>query len=78
MKTVERAALCIMGSFIGVFIGSGIWKYWNYKKHPEFYIQNSAPWYTGLILNGIVTLVVVLICMVIIAVIKRKSAQLTG
>ena len=73
MKNVIRIAWCTIGAFIGVLVGSGIWKYWDYKKHPDIYALNSAPWYTGLLLNGIVTLVIVIICLIIITVIKRKS-----
>ena len=73
MKTALRIAWCTIGAFIGVLIGSGIWRYWDYKKHPGIYALNSTPWYTGLILNGIVTLVIVIVCLNIIAVIKRKS-----
>lgn len=73
MKTAVRIAWCVMGAFIGVLIGSGIWKYWDYKKHPEIYALNSAPWYTGLLLNGIVMLVIDIMGLIIIAVIKRKS-----
>lgn len=73
MKTAVRAAWCVLCASIGILIGSGIWKYWDYKSHPEIYIQNSAPWYTGLILNAVVTLVIAAICLIVIAVIGRKS-----
>lgn len=73
MKTAVRIARCIMGAFIGVLIGSAIWRYLDYKKHPDIYALNSAPWYTGLLLNGIVTLVVIAVCMIVIVVINKKS-----
>ena len=66
MKTAARTAWCVIGAFIGVLTGNGIWKYLDYKKHPDIYIQNSAPWYTGLILNGIVTLSIVIICLLVL------------
>lgn len=55
-----------------VFIGFFIYRYADYKQHPEIYMINSAPWYTDLLLQGIVTLVIIAICLIIIVVIKRK------
>ncbi len=36
----------VIGSFIGVFIGFGIYKFWHFKTYPNLYAMQSAPWYT--------------------------------
>ena len=38
----------VIGSFIGVFIGFGIYKFWHFKTYPNLYAMQSAPWYTEL------------------------------
>ena len=42
----------VIGSFIGIFIGYGIYKFWHFKTYPNLYVMQSAPWYTELLLDG--------------------------
>ena len=49
----------VIGSFIGVFIGYGIYKFWHFKTYPNLYVMQSAPWYTELLLDGAMVVVVV-------------------
>ena len=35
----------IIGSFVGVFIGHGLYVLWDLKTRPELYAMQSAPWY---------------------------------
>lgn len=63
----------IIGTFIGVFIGNGIYKFWDFNSHPDLYAIQSAPWYTGIILQGIITVIVVAISIIIKLIIKRKK-----
>ena len=42
----------VIGSFIGVFIGFGIYEFWHFKTYPNLYVMQSAPWYTELLLDG--------------------------
>jgi ABC-type antimicrobial peptide transport system permease subunit len=62
-----------MGAFIGVFIGRGIYVIWDFKTHPELYAVQSAPWYTSILVYGAFTIVVLLVCIVIKAIIKSKQ-----
>ena len=64
-----------MGAFVGVFIGRGIHVFWNLKARPELYAMQSAPWYTSILEYGAVTLVVLLICVVIKAIIKHEHKK---
>lgn len=63
----------IIGTFIGVFIGNGIYKFWDFNSHPDLYAIQSAPWYTGIILQGIITVIVVAISIIIKLIIKKKN-----
>lgn len=62
----------VIGSFIGVFIGFGIYKSWHFKTYPNLYAMQSAPWYTELLLDGAMVAVVVVVCIVLKLVIWRK------
>ena len=62
----------VIGSFIGVFIGFGIYKFWHFKTYPNLYAMQSAPWYTELLLDGAMVVVVVVVCIVLKLVIWRK------
>ena len=52
----------VIGSFIGIFIGYGIYKFWHFKTYPNLYAMQSAPWYTELLLDGAMVVVVVEMC----------------
>jgi ABC-type antimicrobial peptide transport system permease subunit len=73
MKRLNIILNTIMGAFIGVFIGRGIYVIWDFKTHPELYAVQSAPWYTSILVYGAFTIVVLLVCIVIKAIIKSKQ-----
>ena len=60
----------IMGSSIGVFIGHGIYVYWHYKKYPDLYAAQSAPWYTSILVYGVFTLIVLALCFILKIILK--------
>ena len=62
MKKINKFLNNFMGAFTGVFIGRSAYVIWNYKMHPQRYAMQSAPWYTGILVNGVITLVVLMIC----------------
>ena len=62
----------VIGSFIGVFIGFGIYKFWYFKTYPNLYAMQSAPWYTELLLDGALVAVVAVVCIILKLVIGRK------
>ncbi len=64
-KKINPILNIIMGSFIGQFIGYGLYGYWHFRKYPDFYIVQSAPWYTSILMRGLFTLVILAICMII-------------
>lgn len=75
MKRLNTFLNTIIGSFIGVFIGHVLWKIWDFKTSPELYAMQSAPWYTSILLYGVVTFVLVLVCVVIKVIIKHKKKK---
>ena len=62
----------VIGSFIGVFIGFGIYKFWHFKNYPNLYAMQSAPWYTELLLDGALVAVLVVVCIILKLIIWRK------
>ena len=62
----------VIGSFIGVFIGFGIYKFWHFKTYPNLYAMQSAPWYTELLLDGAMVVVVVVVCIILKLIIWKK------
>lgn len=62
------------GGFIGAFTGATIFKYLHYKNHPESYTMQSAPWYTGIQITGIVLIVFLIIYVIIKIIIPKKMS----
>lgn len=60
-----------MGSFVGVFVGHSICVIWNFKRYPELYAMQSAPWYTSILVYGVMTLVILTVCAVIKIILKH-------
>lgn len=72
LKRINAILNTIIGAFIGVFIGRTIYTIWQYVKYPEIYMAYSAPWYTSIIVNGIFTIAVVAVALLVKMLIKRK------
>ena len=75
-KKINQILNIIMGSFIGVFIGSGLYKYWDFQKYPDLYVIQSAPWYTSILINGLLTLVLLAVCMIVKVTLIEKIGRL--
>ena len=72
IKKINTFLNCLIGAFIGVFIAESISTYWDYKTHPEIYEVTSAPWYTSIILFGIITLAIILVPLIVKFIIRKK------
>ena len=75
MKKLNHILNIIIGTFVGVFIGHGVYVIWNFKTRPEQYAIQSAPWYTSILLYGAFTVVVLLICFGIKAIIQYRQKR---
>nr|WP_298020911.1 hypothetical protein [uncultured Dysosmobacter sp.] len=71
LKKVNNILNIVVASFIGVFIGHGIYVFWNYKTHPDLYAMLSAPWYMSILVYLIFT-IVLLAAAIIKLMIRRK------
>lgn len=72
LKRVNQTLNILIGSFLGVFIGHGLCVFWDYKTHPDLYAIQSSPWYTSILVHGIVTAVICGIAIIIKMVIRSK------
>lgn len=72
LKKCDWLLNIIMGAFVGVFIGRGIYAYWDFRAHPDLYVVRSAPWYTGILVDGVVTAAVVLVAVILKLVIRQR------
>ncbi len=75
LKRINQLLNIIMYCFIGFFIGYGIYAFWDYKTHPGLYAMQSAPWYSSLLLYGILTLIVLAICLIAKLILRAKMRR---
>ena len=75
LKKLNQITNIIIGSFVGVFIGCGIYVFWDYKKHPDLYAIQSAPWYTSIFVYGIVMLIFVTVAVIAKLIIRKKMKE---
>ena len=75
VKTLDRFLNMVIGVFVGVFIGHGIYVFWDFKAHPDLYAMQSAPWYTSILFYGVATAVVLVIAIIIKLIIRQKLKQ---
>ena len=73
LKKLNSFFNIVIGSFIGVFIGFGIYKFWHFNTYPNLYAMQSAPWYTELLLDGALVAVVVVVCIILKLIIRKNS-----
>ncbi|MCI9139735.1 hypothetical protein D7X25_31120 [bacterium 1XD42-8] len=73
LKKLNHVLNIIVGSFVGIFLGHGIYVFWDYKTHPALYAMESAPWYTSILLYGLFTLMVFVMAMIAKFIIRKKG-----
>ena len=57
---------------VGVFAGTSIHQYIDYRQRPGMYALTSAPWYTSIQIDAIFTAAVVLLLLLAMQIVKRK------
>lgn len=67
-QILRIAILCV----VGVFAGTSIHQYIDYRQRPGLYALTSAPWYTSIQSDAIFTAAVVLILLLAMRIVKRK------
>lgn len=73
MKKAYQYLKIAVGSVIGIFIGTSIYKCIDYSIHKDLYMLTSAPWYLSIQINALFTIVIVTILLVIMYILKKKS-----
>ena len=59
LKKINQIMNIIIGAFIGSLIGYSVYRIIDFHTRPSFYAAQSAPWYTGILLQCAVTAVAV-------------------
>lgn len=73
MKKLNQILNILISALIGVFIGNCIFTAMDYRMNPAFYAAQSAPWYTGLLTEGIFVLAALAIVLVVKLVLAKKG-----
>ena len=48
MKQLYQTLKIFLGCSVGVFLGSCIFRYYDFKTHPGLYAMQPTPWYLTL------------------------------
>jgi len=72
LRKINQMLNIIIGGASGTFLGYSIYMTINHCMHPERYIYYSAPWYTGIMVYGFLTIAVIIIAFSGKFIIKRK------
>lgn len=75
MKHLYRILKILLWSVIGVFIGSSLYKWYDYKTHPDLYAMQSAPWYLSIEFSAVLTIIAVIIILLIMWMIKKNAGK---
>lgn len=73
-KVYDFLKYVIYGSLYVIILKTGI-DFFNYKKHPDIYTFDSAPWYTGALLWGALSVTVIIVCVILRKIIFRKMTK---
>ncbi len=72
MKRLYATLKLFLGCSIGVFLGRGIYLYFDFKACPDLYTMQSAPWYADLEIQGIVTAVLAAVLLAAMWLVRKK------
>lgn len=71
-KRVNKILNMIIVCVLAAFTGYGAYVYWDYKTRPEYYVWQSAPWYTVLLLYGSAVIIIVAAAVIIKIIIRKR------
>ena len=72
LRRLNQIINITIGSFVGVFIGHGIYVFWDYRTHPDLYAMQSAPWYTSIFIYAIGMLIFLAVAVIAKIIIRNK------
>lgn len=73
MKKLYSILKIMLWCFVGVFVGSSIYQYYDYKTHSGLYEIQSAPWYLSVLIRGAFTAIIVAVIFIAMRIIKKKT-----
>ena len=71
-RTLNLFLNCIIVILIVAFLADSLYRYWDYQARPDFYAVMSAPWYLSIQLSGIAAAVVIVVCLVLKRIFRRR------
>lgn len=63
-KRLNQWINLLAGCLISGFFGYAGFTYWDYKTHPMIYEWQSAPWYTGILMYGVLLAAALTLCII--------------
>ena len=78
MKKASKVLSYIIAAVIIGFLLHCAFKFWDFKSNPHLYAMQSAPWYTGILIDGCLSLGVIFICIVSKLVLKHLERKATS
>ena len=57
---INRTLTLVIVAFLGAFIGHSLYLTLDYHARPALYAMNSAPWYTAILVTGVLTALIAL------------------
>ncbi len=75
MRIIYRLLTIILWSGTGFFIGTSIYRCYDYYAHPDKYLVTSAPWYLSIQINAVFTVIFASVLLVIMWLIKKRIKQ---
>lgn len=57
---------------VGVFIGTSLYVVFDYIAHPDLYAMGSAPWYSAIIVNALLSAAVIALLLIARLFITRR------
>lgn len=75
LKRIDSLINILMGCSVGVFLGRTLFQYIDYRRYPNLYEMQSAPWYLSIQLWGIGLIVLLIVCVSIKFIIHSKERK---
>lgn len=61
LRRINHILNILIGTSVGIFLGHSLYDCWSYHARPELYAMQSAPWYTSVLVHGLLTLAALII-----------------
>lgn len=61
LRRINHVLNILIGTSVGVFLGHSLYACRSYHARPDLYAMQSAPWYTSILVHGMLTLAVLVI-----------------